>query len=130
MTAAEAPYNVCQRAGDQEILLNEPQPLPAGSGVVGVKHARQGLGHQPLGHRAHEVAVAEYLKIKKIGSGGGPKPERVDILTAVAGHRPVEWYADQRGRLSLYHLQSSSAYLEGAVQLDRNPLVRARHLPR
>jgi hypothetical protein len=46
---AEAPHQVRQRAGDEKILLHEPQRLPHARGVVGIQHPREGFGGEPLG---------------------------------------------------------------------------------
>ena len=43
---AEAPHEIRERAGDEEILLHEAQPLPHAGGVVGIEHPRQGFGRR------------------------------------------------------------------------------------
>ena len=92
---AEAPHEVGQRAGDQEILLHEAQALPQARGVVGIEHPRERFGRQRLGHRADEIAAAESLKVEVIRRRRGPEPKRVDGLAAVADHRAIERDADQ-----------------------------------
>ena len=52
VAAPEAAHEIGQRAGDQEILLQEPQPLASCCGVVGIQHARQRFGRERLGQRA------------------------------------------------------------------------------
>ena len=48
-----------ERAGDQEILLDEAEVAAAGRGVVGVEDARQDLGGDLLVDGVEEVAAAE-----------------------------------------------------------------------
>ena len=57
VAAPEAPHEVGQRAGDEEILLHEAQALAHARGVVGVEHARERFGRERLGQRADEVAA-------------------------------------------------------------------------
>ena len=44
--AAEAPHEIGQRAGDQEIFLDEAQSLTHGGRIVGIEHAGQGFRRQ------------------------------------------------------------------------------------
>ena len=75
VAAPEAPHDIGQRAGDEEILLHKAQPLPQAGRIVGIQHARQRFGGQLLRKRAHEIAVAEFLKVKVVRRGGGPQPK-------------------------------------------------------
>ena len=109
VAAPEAAHEVGQRAGDQEILLHEAQPLPLARGVVGVQHARERFGRERLGHRADEVAAAEHLEVEVVRRGRGPEAERVDGLAAVADHRAIEGDADQAGRLARNGAQGAAA---------------------
>ena len=129
VAAAEAPHEVGQRAGHQEILLHEAQPLPHARGVVGIQYPGERFGRERLGQRADEIAAAESLKVEVIRGRGGPEPKRVDGLAAVADHGAVERDADQRGRLAGDGTQVPAAELERAVQLDFHLLVRASDLP-
>jgi hypothetical protein len=63
---AEAAHDVGERAGDQEILLHQPQAPALLRRVVGIKDARQRFRAQRLGHRGDEVARAETLKIERM----------------------------------------------------------------
>ena len=99
VVAPEAPHEVGQRAGDQEILLHEAQSLPHARGIVGIQHPRERFGRERLGHRADEIAAAESLEIEVIRGRGGPEPKRVDRLAAVADHGAIEGDAEQRGGL-------------------------------
>ena len=129
VAAPEAPHEVGQRAGDQEILLHEAQALPHARGVVGIEDARQRFGRQRLGQRADEIAAAEFLEVEVVGRGRGPEAERVDRLAAVADDRAIEGDADQGGRPAGDRAQAAAAQLERAVQLDLDLLVRAGDLP-
>ena len=127
---AEAPHEVRERAGDEEILLHEAQSLPHARGVVGIEDPRQGFGREPLGQRAHELAGAERLEVEDIGRGGGPEPERVDGLAAVAHHRAIERQAEQARWPAGDHAQAAAAHLERAAELDLHLLLRPGDLPR
>ena len=96
--APESSDQVGQRAGDEKVFLDEPQPLPLGRGVVGIEHAGERLGGERLRQRADEIAVAERLEVEVVGRGRRPEAERVDRLAAVAHHGPIERHADQRRR--------------------------------
>ena len=125
----ETPHQVGQRAGDQEILLHETQALALAGRVVGIKHARDGLRQERLGHGADEVAVAEGLEIEEVRRGRLPQSERVDGLAAVADDRAVVGHADQPDLLPGTRAQPSPADLEPAVQPDSDLLVQTRALP-
>ena len=98
VAAPEAPHEIGQRAGDEEVLLHEAQPLALAGGVVGIEHARERFGGERLGEGADEVAAAERLEVEVVGRRRGPQPQRVDRLAAVADHRPIERDADQGRR--------------------------------
>ena len=69
-------------------------PDRKGKVEAGVGHAQKtplrGLRFESLGHGTDKLAVAEYLKVKELGRGRGPEPERIDGFAAVAHHRPIE----------------------------------------
>src|SRR5580658_9630804 len=96
IAAAEAPHEIGQRTRYEKIFLYETQLLPAAGGIIGVKHARNGLGHQGLRHGSNEIAVAEDLKIEVIRSTRGPQSESVDGFSAIADHGPIKRHTDQR----------------------------------
>jgi hypothetical protein len=128
--AAEAAHQVAQRAGDQEIFLQEAQALAHAGGIVGIEHAGQRFGGQRLGHRADELAMAELLEVEIVGRGRRPQPQRVDVVPAIAHDRPVERDADQGRGLARDGAQPAAAQLERAVEVDLDRLVESRHLPR
>ena len=72
--AAEPRDDVGQRAGDQEILLDEPQVPAAGRRVVGVEHARQHLGGDLLVDGVEEIAAAELQEVEVVVRRGAPEP--------------------------------------------------------
>jgi len=96
--APEASQEIAQRAGDKKIFLHEAQGLPHGSRVVGIEHTRERLGAEGLGQRRDEIAAAEFPKVEVIGSGGGPQPERIDILATVADDGAIKRHTNQSGR--------------------------------
>ena len=61
---AEAPHQIGQRTGDQEILLHKAQSLSHAGGVVGIEHPRERFGGERLGQRADEIAAAELLEVE------------------------------------------------------------------
>ena len=93
--AAEPGDDVGQRAGDEEVLLEEPQRPAAGRRVVGVQDAGDRLGEDPVRHRADEVAAAELAEVEDVRGRGLPQAEGVDRPPAVADHRPVVRHAEQ-----------------------------------
>src|SRR5882724_5574674 len=128
--AAKSPDQVAQRARDEKVLLHEPQSLPAGGGVVGIKNASERLGGEGLGQRVDELAMTEALEIEVVGRARPPQAQRVDRLAAIAHYRPIEWNADQRGRPADDRAQRSSPDLERAVQPDLDLVVGTSDLPR
>jgi hypothetical protein len=92
---AEAPDEVGQRAGDEEVLLDEAQALPHARGVVGIEHAGEGLRGEPLREGPHEVARAEGLEVEEVRGAGGPQPKSIDGIAPVSHHRAIEWQAEQ-----------------------------------
>ena len=108
----EAAHQIGQRAGDEEVLLNEAKSLAHARGVVRVEHPRERFGGERLGQRTDEVAAAELLEVEEIGRGGRPQPQRIDRLAAEADHRTIERDADQRGWPAGNRAQAPAAQLE------------------
>ena len=73
IAAAESSDQIGQRARDEEVLLDEAQPLAASRGVVGIEHPGEGLGGERPRQRAHEVAVTEGLEIEVVGRDRRPE---------------------------------------------------------
>src|SRR5258705_10347094 len=102
---AEAADDVCERAGYQEVLLHEPQPLPHAGGIVRIQHPCEGLGFQPLRHGANEFTVTECLKVETVRCGRFPQSKSVDGLAAVAHYGPVIRDTEEAGRTILDDVQ-------------------------
>ena len=127
---AKTADRVGERAGHQEVLLQEAQPLSFRGGVVGVEHACQRFGRERLGQRADEVAAAELLEVEVVRRGGGPESQRVDGLAAVADDRAVVRNPDQRRGPVADHTQRAASDVERAGEAHFDRFVGPRDLPR
>jgi hypothetical protein len=72
--AAEPRHDVGQRAGDQAILLHEPQALAARRRVVGIEDPRERLGGDLVVDGVEEVAAAELLEVEVLVRRRAPEP--------------------------------------------------------
>ena len=90
----EAPHQVAQGTGDQEIFLNKAQALAEAGRIVRIQHPRERFRSQSLRDGADEVAVAECFEIEGVGGGCGPEAEGVDGLAAKAHDGPVVGHTD------------------------------------
>ncbi len=126
----EAADEVGQRAGDEEVLLHEAEPLPHRRRIVRIEDAGQRLGPEALGQRADEVAVAELLEVEIVPGPRRPEPERVDRLPAIADDGTVERHADQRRRSPGDRLERAGTDFERTIEGDLDAFVGPRHLPR
>ena len=129
VAAAESPDEIGQRAGDEKVLLHEPQLLATRRRVVGIEDPRQRLRGQRPGQRADELAVAECLEIEEIRGGRRPQAQRVDRLAAVTDDGSIVRDTDQRRWPPGNWRQRSSSKLDGAVQLHFDLVVRTDDLP-
>ena len=68
----EAADDVAQRAGDEEVLLDEAKFLAGFGVVVRVKHLTDGLSHVFLLHGLLVAASIESIEIKLLGGFGFP----------------------------------------------------------
>ena len=125
----EPAKDVGQRAGDEEVLLEEPERSAPRRRVVGVEHPRERLGHDLVEHRAEELASGELAEIEEVGRGRGPEPQGVDRPAAVAGDGTIVGHAQQVDRLSGNLADRPALEPERAVQRDLHGLGRPRHLP-
>ena len=64
--------------------------MPRRRGIIRIQHSGKRLRFERLGQRAHEVAGAKLLKIEVIRRSGGPEPESVDRLSAIAHHGTIK----------------------------------------
>src|SRR5271156_4634121 len=99
VAASKPAYNIGQRARDEKVLLHEPQSLAQAGRIVGIEHPRQCFGRELLRERAHEIAVAEFLKVKVVRRGGAPQSKGFDGSAAISNYRKVARDAEQPGRL-------------------------------
>src|SRR5260370_1242562 len=113
--APKAAHQIRQRAGHQEVLLHKAQSLPHAGRVIRIENSGKRFRFQRLGHGADEVAVAECLKIEKVGRCGRPKSERINVLAAVTHYRPIKRNSDQSRWTPDDRPQGSSLHLERAV---------------
>ena len=125
----EAAHQVGERAGDEEVLLEEAQTLTAHGGVVGIQHARERLRRERIGQRLGELAAAEALEVEVVRSRRRPQAQRIDRLAAVSDHGPVVGNADQAGREPRNQLQAPLAHRERAAEVHHHLLARTRDLP-
>src|SRR5215469_3932385 len=130
IVASEAAYDIGQRAGDQEVLLQKAQTLPQAGGVVGIKDSGEGLGLERLGDGSDEVTVAERRKVKVIRRVRSPETKRIDGFAAVTNYRPIKGNTYQTGRFASDRTQSSSPHFKGTVQFDFDLLMGSLDLPR
>ena len=122
--------DVGQRAGDEEVLLQEPERSAPRRRVVGVEHPRERLGHDLVEHRAEELAAGELAEVEEVGRRRGPEPQRVDRLAAVADDRPVVGHAQQVDGLPRDLADRPAFEPERAVERHLHGLGRPRHFPR
>src|SRR5271166_1100397 len=126
---AKAPYQIGQRTSNQEVFLHEAQRLADARGIIGIKHAGQGLGCQGFRKSAHEVASAEFLKIEIIRRRGGPQSQCIDVLASIADYRPVKRHSVEVRVTPGNRAERAVAQDEGTVQFDGYARVRASDLP-
>ena len=126
--------DVPQRAGDQEILLLEPQ-LPAGLGAVaGVEHLGQVLrAHLRLDGLGVPAGV-EQAQVERLPAGPGtPQPQDVDRLGAVARDQHVAGLTPHRLPRHPARPQPSLVVvhrLGAAVEPDDLEVIGSGELPR
>ena len=81
--------HVLQRAGDEEVLLRQPQLLAGFRLVVRIEHLGDGFRRDLLVHGAVVVADVERFEIEGLGGLGLPQAQQVRGGHAVAGHGRV-----------------------------------------
>src|SRR5262245_61581330 len=130
IVTAKAAHEIGERARDEKVFLHEAQALSLAGGVVGIQYACEGFGLEGFRQGSDEIAAAEFLKVEVIVCRGSPEPQCVDSLAAVTHHRAIERHTDQAGRAANDRSQTSTAHLEGAVELYVHRLVWTLDLPR
>ena len=78
-----------QRAGDEEVLLLQPQRAARRGGVVGVEDLGDRLRVDLVGDRALVIADVEQLEVELAGGPRPPQPEEVDGGGAPTGNQGV-----------------------------------------
>ena len=81
--------HVLQRAGDEEILLLEPELLALQRTVVRVEHLADRLGGDLLRDRAVVVADVERPEAERIDRLGAPQAQQVRRVDAIPEDRRV-----------------------------------------
>ncbi len=129
IVALKAAHKVGERTCDQKKFLQKSQALSRGGGVIGIQHSGQRFRLKSLAQSANKIAGAKLLEVEIVGRGRRPQPQRVDGLSSVADHWPIERDTEQAGGPIRNNLVMSPTQLEGAVQLYLYLLVRAGDLP-
>ena len=128
---AEAAQDVAERAGDEEVLLAEPELLAGRRVVVRVEDLGEVLGEHLGLHRLHVVALVEVLEAEVVHRVRRPESERVHRV-AVADDRHVVGHALDRLRRHPHPARGAvlGAALDVAAEVDVLRVLGARHLPR
>ncbi len=92
--AVTAQY-VAQRAGDQKILLNQPQLLTAQQRVRRIENFRDRFRGDLLLDSVEIIAFVEDLHIEILRRTCGVEPQIINALTAVTRHRKIGRDPDQ-----------------------------------
>jgi hypothetical protein len=108
----EAPHQIGQGGGNQEVLLYEAQCLSHAGGIVRIKHSCYRFGCETLSQSCDKITTAEFLKVKVIRRGRGPQAERVDSLTSVANDRAIKWKTNQTGGATRQRTQAPAVQFE------------------
>ena len=92
--ALVASHDVPQRAGDQEVLLDETELVTGRYGVGGIEHLGDGFRRDLLFHGFHVVAGVEDPHVEVVRRPRGEEAEEVHRPAAVADDGVVVGYAD------------------------------------
>src|SRR5271165_3740350 len=76
--------HVLQGTGGEEVLLLQPQNFSTQRFVIGVEDLAYRLGGDFLVHGVVVIAFIKRLKIERIDRLGGPEPEKVGHVGAIA----------------------------------------------
>ena len=125
--------DVAQRAGDEEVLLDEAELLAVFGAVVRVEHLGDGLAVGLLAHGLDVAAVVEGAQVEVLGGLGGPETEDVHRGGAVADDRDVVREADDGFRVDPVPLEVAAVVkhlLAAAEEFHFLLPVRAHDFPR
>ena len=128
----ETADDVLQAAGDEEVLLFQPQLLAQIERVVGVEHFAECLCLDLVTDGLGVISLVELLEVELSGRLGGPQAERVDRLGAVADDRSVVCHAEHPlvGNPLVAVAAILLDHLHLATVLDRVDRVRSLDFPR
>ena len=128
----EQAQHVLQRAGDEEVLLRQPQALADLRLVVRIEHLAQGLRDHLLAHRTVIVADVEVLEIEGLDRLALPQPQGIAGIDPVAEHRRVAGHALDPARRNPAHPIAPSfvdAGLAVAAEIHVVAHLRTHDLP-
>ena len=128
----EAADDVAQRAGDEEVLLDEAKFLSGFGVVVRVKHLTDRFRHVFLLHGLLVAAAIEGFEIKLLGGLGFPQAKEIHRLGAVAGNRNIVGNADELAEVRPHAARLAKAVgvsLDMAVNWDFLRVLRTNDFP-
>ncbi len=118
--------DVPERAGDQEVFLDETQLVTGRDGVGRIEHLGDGLRRDLLFHGFHVVAGVEDLHVEVVRRPRGEEAEHVHRPAAVADDRIVVGHADQEPPVQPHRVVLAPAVhpvLDAAVDGDQARLL-------
>ena len=101
------PGNGLHRGGHEEVLLLQPQGLALVVVVLRIQHLGDHVRHGPLLTGTEILALREQLHIDGLGGLGVPQPQRVDVVSVVAGDLHVAGHRQHSGVVLMHHHQVS-----------------------
>src|SRR6516162_10550920 len=128
----QQPQYVLQRAGDEEVLLSEAQPLAGLRLVIRIENLGQGFRFDFLVYRAVVVACVEVPEIEGLYGFAAPQPQRVAGVGPEAENRRVAGNALHSSRRNPTHPIASlqvRAGLRVATEIDVRSRIRVHDLP-
>ena len=124
--------DVSQRAGDEEVLLDQPQLLTGGHRVGRIEDLGDGLGGDLLFHGLHVVARVEDLHVEVMRRPCGEEPEEVHRPAPVADDGEIVGHADQEPPVQPHRVVLAPAVyavLDAAIDGDEARLLGPLDLP-
>ena len=127
----EAAQDVLDRAGDEEVLLAQPQLLALQDVVVGVEHLRQVLRQHLPFDRLDVGAAVEVVEVERVRGLRLPEAQRVDRLGAVAHHGHVVGHAlhGMHGDPAPVYSPVDRGHFDAALEADLTGVLGPGDLP-
>ena len=128
----EAADDVLERAGDEEILLDQSQLLAALGLVIRIENLGNGLTDILVTDSLVVATAVEGLKVEILGRLGRPETQEVDGVRAVSGHRDVVRDADEllgTGPLGDIVADIVEDVLHLTIEIDLGGVLRTDDLP-